>query len=125
MFPFLIGLCPECSNKLNYHSQKREIKRMKKKSKKARKLKRHRIDESDKYATDTASTSSRTEKSYSEYDSDQPSDDGLHDETSEQLKHAPAAVTQNLERECWTKTTNMEEKSREEEFDDYLADLLL
>lgn len=29
-----------------------------------------------------------------------------------------------MEKECWTKTT-VEEKSREEEFDDYLVDLLL
>lgn len=85
---------------------------------------RHRTDESDK-ETDTASTSSRTEKSYSENDSDQPSDGGQNDDGTEQKEHVGVAPTQNLEHACWTKTTNQEEKSREEEFDEYLADLLL
>lgn len=32
---------------------------------------------------------------------------------------------ESLEKNCWTKTTDAEEKSREEEFDEYLEDLLL
>lgn len=95
---------------------------MKKRSKMERKSKRHRTDELDSSNAGIASTSSRTEKSHSENDSDQPSDDGHSDTTMEPVA---AAVTQNLERECWTATTSLEEKSREEEFDDYLADLLL
>lgn len=41
------------------------------------------------------------------------------------------AATQNannrnrLEESCWTKVPDTEDKTREEEFDDYLADLLL
>lgn len=35
------------------------------------------------------------------------------------------AAHQQLEQIFWTKSTNEEEKTREEEFDDYLADLLL
>lgn len=35
------------------------------------------------------------------------------------------AAHQQLEQIFWSKSTNEEEKTREEEFDDYLADLLL
>lgn len=35
------------------------------------------------------------------------------------------AAQQQLEQIFWAKTTNEEEKTREEEFDDFLADLLL
>lgn len=93
---------------------------MKKKLKNAHKSKRHRIDDAEQ-PIDAASTSSRTEKSYSENDADQSSDNGQNVEVDEQPGSAPMA----LEHECWTKTTNLEEKSREEEFDEYLADLLL
>lgn len=97
---------------------------MKKKSKKiVRNSKRHRTNE----CTNGAGTSSQTEKSYSENDSDRPigSDDEQNNASSEHTERVPIASTPNLERECWTNTTNQEEKSREEEFDDYLADLLL
>lgn len=85
---------------------------------------RHRTDESDKGA-DTASTSDRTEKAYSASDSEQPSDVGPDDGGTAQEERVSVAPTPNLEQACWTKTTNQEEKSREEEFDEYLADLLL
>lgn len=93
---------------------------MKKKLKNAHKSKRHRTDDADQ-PIDAASTSSRTEISYSENDPDQSSDNGQNDELDEQPGRGPMAS----EQECWTKTTNLEEKSREEEFDEYLADLLL
>lgn len=38
---------------------------------------------------------------------------------------ANEAAHQQLEQIFWSKSTNEEEKTREEEFDDYLADLLL
>lgn len=96
---------------------------MKKQSKKARKSKRHRAD-GDETCTDAASTSSRIEKSYSDSEFDERGD-RQSEATDEQTDRGPVAATANLEKECWTKTTNLEEKSREEEFDEYLADLLL
>lgn len=107
---------------MNYHSQKREIKRIKKATKRALKSKRHRTDTTDINPSDTASTSSRIDETHVESESDQTNDDA-HNE--EQLEEAAAPASQNLETRCWAKTTSHEEKSREEEFDDYLADLLL
>lgn len=43
---FVPGLCPECSEKLNYKSKKREVKRLKKSHKKAKK--NNRKESSDK-----------------------------------------------------------------------------
>lgn len=37
----------------------------------------------------------------------------------------PAKNVDALEKQCWTKPLDIEDKSREEEFDEYLEDLLL
>lgn len=52
-------------------------------------------------------------------DGDSASDNEIE---SGDVKEAPLAT---LEDKCWTKAPDVEDKSREEEFDDYLADLLL
>lgn len=98
---------------------------MKKKSKKTHKSKRKPTDGDTDTCTDTASPSSRTGTSFSDNGLEQLSDDGRTDGASEQAECAPVVAAQNLEQGCWSKTTNQEEKSREEEFDEYLADLLL
>lgn len=43
----ILGLCPECSEKLNYKSKKREVKRLKK-SEKKKKRKERNIEEEEK-----------------------------------------------------------------------------
>lgn len=98
---------------------------MKKKSKKVHKSKRKQTDGETDNCTDTASPSYRTETSFSDNGLDQLNDNERIDGASEQTECAPVAAAQSLEQGCWSKTTNQEEKSREEEFDEYLADLLL
>lgn len=104
------GLCPECSDKLNYHTKKREVKRSKKKTKRNK---------------HSASTSSTTEESL-------PAEGGTS--STDQLETPAEDIAEpsqgnetahrQLEQIFWQKSTNEEEKTREEEFDEYLADLL-
>lgn len=47
------------------------------------------------------------------------------DESTVPLVAGNEVAHQQLEQIFWTKSTNEEEKTREEEFDEYLADLLL
>lgn len=50
------------------------------------------------------------------------------DETADDDAGKSVATEKNvesLEKQCWTKPSDAEEKSREEEFDEYLEDLLL
>ncbi|XP_031630818.1 protein FRA10AC1 homolog [Contarinia nasturtii] len=106
-----LRLCPDCSEKLNYHSKKREVKRVQK----HKKSHRHRD-------TNTrTSVSSLDMATASNNDNDIPESQN-HDGTTT----APeSSAVQQLEQIFWSKSTNDEEKSREEEFDDYLANLLL
>ncbi|XP_059057435.1 protein FRA10AC1 homolog isoform X2 [Achroia grisella] len=100
-----LRLCPECSVKLNYKSQKREIKRLKKAHKK-----RHKDKEKNK----SYSEDSGEEENPSVTPSDEPS-------TSQDPKDTTSSSDS-----LWKKAPqDVEEKSREEEFEDYLADLLL
>ncbi|XP_075975115.1 protein FRA10AC1 homolog isoform X2 [Anticarsia gemmatalis] len=99
-----LRLCPECSDKLNYKSKKREIKRLKKSQKKKKKSKKV-TDEEDDEETATEPTESTVEPSTS----------------------AEIVPTENIaEESLWKKSVpETEEKSREEEFEEYLEDLLL
>lgn len=103
------GLCPECSEKLNYHSKKREVKRIKKKSK-------HKKRSSD----DGGAASSSLATS----DSAVPMEELQTTQEPDNCGHNDVAQKQ-LEQIFWAKSTNEEEKTREDEFDEYLADLLL
>merc|ERR1712062_950685 len=93
-----VRLCPDCSYKLNYHHKKREIvKKTKKKSAKKKKKKKRKIDDS---------------------------------ESDEELKEIKKVkIDQELEHkasEIWSKPLDIEqEKTRDEDFNDYLDDLFL
>lgn len=103
---FRKGLCPECSIKLNYRSQKREAKRRKS-------LKRL-----------GQSSTSKEEVSG-------PSDDQeieIKDEEESEAEPGPTdeKVAAEDESKIWReKPSQNVEKSREEEFEEYLADLFL
>lgn len=126
----MAGLCPECSDKLNYTSKKREIKRIRKIQKKTHKYGRRSSESQESTATGAttaASSSIRSTSSISIPDTDgyqTPSasefSDNEHQAFTQKTQHA-----NNLEAECWKKSTEVEEKSREEEFDEYLENLLL
>ncbi|XP_019880586.1 protein FRA10AC1 homolog [Aethina tumida] len=98
-----IRLCPDCSYKLNYHTKKREVKRLKRKSKTIVFDKKHK-----KHNSESEEPSTSTHK---------PSPD-------QQVSiHVP-----NLEcskETTWDQHKPEEIKSREEEMEDYLQDLLL
>lgn len=119
-FDLIVGLCPECSHKLNYHSKKREVKRMKKQAKHSKHSK-HTHEHEDDAPNSSASTSHVKTEAVS------PTEDRM--DTSEEDGAASSkgneAAHHQLEQIFWTKSTNEEEKTREEEFDEYLADLLL
>lgn len=90
-----IGLCPECSEKLNYKSKKKEVKRLKKKQK----------IKHDKPESSTEQNSESKESS---------SDEETQDSGQQKLLQNP-----------WLEPVETSEKTREEEIDDYLTDLLL
>ncbi|XP_033214915.1 protein FRA10AC1 [Belonocnema kinseyi] len=100
-----LRLCPECSIKLNYRSQKREVKRRKA-------LKR----------LGKSSTSKEISGSSSDQEieiKDEPESEAEPASTEEQ-------VAADVESEIWReKPSEDEEKTREQEFEEYLADLFL
>lgn len=123
LFLTFLGLCPGCSDKLNYTSKKREIKRIKKVQKKSHK---HGRKSSESQESSTAASSTRSNRSMSTLGPDgyqTPSASEFSD--SEQTCKQTQRVGNMMETECWTKPADVEEKSREEEFDEYLENLLL
>ena len=95
-----VRLCPECSIKLNYHHKKREIKKKSKKTKKAKKEKKKR-----KRSRDSDSDEEPETKKISKFEEKE-----LEKKASD-IWSAPLQVEQ--------------EKSREEDFSEYLEDLFL
>ncbi|CAH0719996.1 unnamed protein product, partial [Brenthis ino] len=98
-----VRLCPECSEKLNYKSKKREVKRLKKNQKKKKKGKENEKTDDE-----------QNDAEIPEAASDEPSTSQQDVETIEN------------EESLWKKgVQEVEEKTREEEFEDYLEELLL
>uniref|UniRef100_A0A6M2DGY9 Protein fra10ac1 log isoform x2 plutella xylostella n=1 Tax=Xenopsylla cheopis TaxID=163159 RepID=A0A6M2DGY9_XENCH len=97
-----LRLCPDCSVKLNYKSKKREIKRLKS-SKKIKKLSK--TSEATKEKISIKNKTDQESESDKEIDKEPSSSSG----------------TENP----WTKSQVIEEKSREDEIDEYLEMLLL
>ncbi|XP_074518716.1 protein FRA10AC1 [Halichoeres trimaculatus] len=124
-----LRICPECSYKLNYHHKRKEVKAKTKaerlsenqeppkKKKKKKKTKRdsshsktHRHKGKHKKHRDRSTSSSSSEDSQdSDKDSEAGDEPEDHSETDHWRGPAPA----------------VEEKSREEEFDDYFEDMFL
>ena len=100
-----VRLCPDCSYKLNYHHKKKEIvKKKKKSSKKKKKDKKKRKRES----------------------SDDEDDDTSDEELKEIKKVKKDKELEHKASEIWSKPLDIEqEKSRDEDFNDYLDDLFL
>nr|CAG4648352.1 EOG090X0H59 [Moina brachiata] len=101
-----VRLCPDCSQKLNFHHQRKEVTK-KKKQKKEKKR-----------------------RSLSVSDEDVDKTKGVKVKQEKEKEETPAPGT-SKEEECtkdtgvWRETQNaIEEKSRDEEFEEYLQDLL-
>ncbi|XP_037031323.1 protein FRA10AC1 homolog [Bradysia coprophila] len=112
-----LRLCPDCSKKLNYHSNKREVKKLKKEKRKSGRRSKSASEGNQSPGCSTSAASSKT-----------VTDEEIVESNEEVDVHKNDALEKNvesIEKHCWTKTTDAEEKSREEEFDEYLEDLLL
>lgn len=97
-------MCPNCSKKLNYHNKKKEVKRLQRKS----------IRQKNKNTKELNPSSSTSSKSLHE---DKQNTDSNYDESN-------VASTDDLE-SPWDCHKPVETKTREEEMEDYLQDLLL
>lgn len=123
--PFILGLCPNCSLKLNYYSKKREVKRAKKSARKSLKTRKHHRtddDESNSCADDDNSSpvaGSSAHQQSTMYKAD------ANDCPEEPGASTAAAAADQTDELLWQKPQTNEDKSREEEFDDYLEALLL
>ncbi|XP_055531863.1 protein FRA10AC1 homolog [Wyeomyia smithii] len=117
-----LRLCPKCSDKLNYHSKKREIKRLKKRerSKQAQRCDFEAVEPERLKRTETGDGQDKGSTNLNE--SGQSSDVVGNDPGDQ--SGIPSSSSSLMEN-CWTKGPDLEEKSREEEFDDYLESLLL
>ena len=106
-------LCHDCSYKLNYHHKKKEVTKKKKKSKKKKKRRER----------------SRSSSSSSDSDSDNEESRKRRRKKEEQLKASEEEKKEELskqEKDVWSKPQEKEEeKTREDEFDDFLDDLFL
>lgn len=96
---------------------------MKKQNKsKHRKLQDERLDET---LASTSSSFADTQRTPIEETDDQNNESSNQLSTQAQEYRGNNVAHQQLEQIFWAKSTNPVEKTREEEFDDYLADLLL
>ncbi|KAG5670314.1 hypothetical protein PVAND_000590 [Polypedilum vanderplanki] len=104
-----IRLCETCSEKLNYHSKKREIKRLKRKRRKSPSL----------LSPQPSSSSSTRSRSSSQVADDTKEEKEITENINiDQKEKSPEAI--------WKDNTNQSEvREREDDFDEYLADLLM
>lgn len=105
-----LRLCPDCSYRLNYHHKKKEVKPKSKKERreKEREAKRHKSDTQTK---DETAGSSET-----------VSDDTSEDSHSENTSTDTGDAAENI----WSGPAKIiDEKSREDEFDEYFEDMFL
>lgn len=110
----ILGLCPACSEKINYHSKKREVKRLKRSSRKRSKS-FGKVEESSDCVSKESSVIPGSSK-----------ESVVDEERSERLERPHQVIQKPLEDEnLWKKSNDVDVKGRDEEFDDYLADLLL
>lgn len=110
---------------MNYHSKKREIKNLKKRARKERKKGK----ESGRSPPPSTSTQQPIDTDAIEA---LPIEQSVDDQTGSDGDQLPSendldnsGAKNNIEEKCWTKPKTVEDNTREEEFDDYLADLLL
>ncbi len=97
-----VRLCPDCSYKLNYHHRKKEVTKKTKKSKEKRKRRRR-----------ESSSSSST-------------DEETRDKVSRMRERKKEEKQDKMAADIWSKPVEVEvERSREEDFSEYLEDLFM
>lgn len=111
-----IRLCEDDSAKLNYHSMKREIKRLKKN--KNRSKPSSSLDSSRELSSPPPKTPSTSRSHRSPTHND--------DEEEGSSTPRPKTISEPVNDESlWKKSNEPEVRGRDEEFDEYLTDLLL
>lgn len=114
-----IRLCPSDSEKLNYHSKKREVKRLNRTKHKSRgsveQSKNYEKEVTSKPLLNKSSSSTSLNEITDEVEAKSPEREG-----SIKMMRQPID-----EDNLWKKNNEIDVKGRDEEFDDYLADLLL
>lgn len=118
-----LRLCPECSNKLNYHHKKREVKRKRKEEKeeerRMRKEKRRRSHHGEGTLSDTVDD----EEGSSSGESRQQGDAVAEASGASQEPKKPKEMSES---DYWKgPVQETEEKCREDEFEDYFEDMFL
>ncbi|KAL9694251.1 hypothetical protein quinque_013536 [Culex quinquefasciatus] len=113
-----LRLCPKCSNKLNYHSKKREIKRLKKRERSQKKSRRSGDTEVEE---DVTAGKQQDQSKDDAQEIDQAISQPPESTNELDLPSGSSTSAENL----WSKGPEIEDKTREEEFDEYLEDLLL
>uniref|UniRef100_H3DNJ6 FRA10A associated CGG repeat 1 n=2 Tax=Tetraodon nigroviridis TaxID=99883 RepID=H3DNJ6_TETNG len=119
-----LRLCPECSFKLNYHHKRKEVKA----KAKSQRLSKENEKLSHKKKKRRKSSSSHSKKQKLGRDRDRSSSSCSSDDSQEPDKDAQASDEPEGQSEAdhWRGPAPVvEEKSREEEFDDYFEDLFL
>ena len=108
----ILGLCGDCSDKLNHHSKKREVKRLtKSKRKQTRSPKSSDIKSEPLSPQEPSSSTTST-----------PIPQDSHEDPTE-TREEPEIVQSSNQESLWKKSDEVEHKDRN--FDDYLEDLLL
>uniref|UniRef100_A0A8D8JN97 Protein FRA10AC1 homolog n=1 Tax=Culex pipiens TaxID=7175 RepID=A0A8D8JN97_CULPI len=113
-----LRLCPKCSDKLNYHSKKREIKRLKKRE---RSQKKSRKSGDTEIEQDVTAAEQQDKSKDDAQEIDQANSQPPESTNELDLPSGSSTSAENL----WSKGPEIEDKTREEEFDEYLEDLLL
>ena len=108
----ILGLCGDCSDKLNHHSKKREVKRLtKSKRKQTRSPKSSDIKSELRSPQEPSSSTNST-----------PIPQDSHEDPTD-TREEPEIVRSSNQESLWKKSDEVEHKDRN--FDDYLEDLLL
>ncbi|XP_077595829.1 protein FRA10AC1 [Stigmatopora nigra] len=116
-----LRLCPECSFKLNFHHKRKEVKA----KKTLRKVQEEKSEPPPKKRKKTSESRSKKRKHRRRKDPSS-SFSGSSDESTGKDSEAEDSATGASESDHWRgPAPAVEEKSREEEFDDYFEDLFL
>ncbi|KAK2154229.1 hypothetical protein LSH36_274g06068 [Paralvinella palmiformis] len=113
-----LRLCPECSYKLNYHHNRREVTRAKRRSSDSEKVvKRQKTD-----STETSGSRSADDEAPNVPDGDDKSHRG---EPSKSASQDGQKVSEDPNNPWSGPVKIAEEKSREEEFEEYFEDMFM
>jgi len=119
-----LRLCPDCSYKLNYHKKHKKAKKKKSKKKVSKERRREKKERK-------KSSKKKKKRNYSTSSSESGSDESASSDDEEQSKNSSTSKEKDEDEEedvsnIWKKPVKEDvEKTREEEFDEYLDDLFM